>query len=468
MNTKSLISVFLTMVLALMMVMPMAALADVVPMEDIVAAPSAALPTEAEEDAEEEVEAEAEDAEAEDEGELVEGDVELVPEATMSPEPLTDATVLATVNGVDVPYSNVKYYYSALVSTFSQMMDVSSADMVMVIKSNALDLAVSEQVLINKAAELGLDQFTDEETMAMETAANNAYQTAVENYLPMFAAEGVTEEQQLESVEAFLAENDYSLEKILRQFRTSEICSRTMASASEGAAVTEEDVRAAFDQAVEQAKATYDADKSQYDTVVLNGGLAYYTPEGVRAVKHVLVKMDQAEVSQLKTYEEELAALPEGDAARTELQQKIDELKQPYQTKLDEVNQKYSEGESFAALIEAYGEDPGMQAGSPYQESGYYVNDQTVVFEMTFTQAAMGLEKVGDISEPVLGSNGYHIVYYDHDVPAGAIAYEEVADTMREEAQSELTDGLQEKALAEWTAAADVVKYLERYTEVSQ
>ncbi len=57
----------------------------------------------------------------------------------------------------------------------------------------------------------------------------------------------------------------------------------------------------------------------------------------------------------------------------------------------------------FRAWIDAYGEDPGMQAGAANAEIGYYVSEGAS-FDKAFLEAALALGKAGDVSEPVLGS----------------------------------------------------------------
>jgi len=70
----------------------------------------------------------------------------------------------------------------------------------------------------------------------------------------------------------------------------------------------------------------------------------------------------------------------------------------------------------------------------------------------------MALEKIGDISEPVLGSYGVHILKYVRDIPGGAI-------TMPESARAEMTAGAQNtkanqilaELIAAWSAESDIV-----------
>lgn len=73
-------------------------------------------------------------------------------------------------------------------------------------------------------------------------------------------------------------------------------------------------------------------------------------------------------------------------------------------TKLaQEIYEKALDGEDFYSLVEEYGEDPGMEDN----EDGYYFTEGTMVQE--FNDASFALE-IGDISEPVKTTYGYHII----------------------------------------------------------
>ena len=76
----------------------------------------------------------------------------------------------------------------------------------------------------------------------------------------------------------------------------------------------------------------------------------------------------------------------------------------------------------------------------------------------------MALEKIGDISEPVLGSYGVHILHYTRDIPAGAVELtDEIRATLKEELQTELEQAAVSAMMADWLSSADI-----QYTEDGQ
>ena len=76
----------------------------------------------------------------------------------------------------------------------------------------------------------------------------------------------------------------------------------------------------------------------------------------------------------------------------------------------------------------------------------------------------MKLEKVGDVSDPVVSSFGVHILHYLRDVPGGAV---ELTDAMKEEFRTALQQEQDNETLStnldKWEQEADIV-----YTEAGE
>ena len=86
------------------------------------------------------------------------------------------------------------------------------------------------------------------------------------------------------------------------------------------------------------------------------------------------------------------------------------------------------------------------------------------MWEQVFTDAAMALEKPGDVSEPVVGSNGIHLIRYMADVTPGAVDLETVREACVESAAEVAQSDAYDQALAQWKEEAQVVTYPERWT----
>ena len=92
------------------------------------------------------------------------------------------------------------------------------------------------------------------------------------------------------------------------------------------------------------------------------------------------------------------------------------------------------------------------------------VHPFSILYEQNFMKGAAALEKVGDVSDPIVSQFGVHILHYLRDIPGGAV---ELTDALKEELRADLKsekvqaafDALQEKWVAEsevvWTEAGE-------------
>ena len=93
----------------------------------------------------------------------------------------------------------------------------------------------------------------------------------------------------------------------------------------------------------------------------------------------------------------------------------------------EEVVAAFNAGTSFDELIAQYNQDPGMTT-EPLASFGYPVSAASTIFDPAFTAGAMSIAEVGQISEPVRGMYGIHVIYYLSDITPGAVALDEIRD----------------------------------------
>ena len=273
--------------------------------------------------------------------------------------------------------------------------------------------------------------------------------------------------------------------------------------AAKDVVVTDEQVKEEFDKRVAAQKESYDAAPAGYVTAENNGTTNYYVPEGYRGVKNLLIKFSdekQSEISDLNS------AISTANTTLSDAQKQLDDLKAEdtssydettkadydvaaleetvatAQATLDESSAKletvtaeaYDEilptaqdvlaraqsGEDFDSLIETYGQDTGMN-NEPNKSRGYLVCDGLSVYEQSFQDAAMALEKVGDVSaELVKTSYGYHILQYATDIAAGEVEYtDEIKSNIYDTMLSDAKDAAYEAAVTQWVSEAKVTTY---------
>ncbi|MBR4040404.1 MAG: peptidylprolyl isomerase [Clostridia bacterium] len=268
--------------------------------------------------------------------------------------------------------------------------------------------------------------------------------------------------------------------------------------------VSDDEVKAEFDSLVATQKETYDATPTSYAYAEQNGLDLYYMPEGYRGVKNLLVMIDsakQTEINALQSelntamntlnsgnaqleemkaediseldaeaktaYDEQIAALEEQTAAAQvtvdETQAKLDAATEAAFAEIlptaEEALAKAQAGEDFDALIETYGEDTGMTA-EPAKTRGYLVCDGLTIYEQNFQDAAMALANVGDISELVKTSYGYHILQYTCDVESGAVEYtDEIKESIHAEMLAAAQSAAYDAAVVQWVSEATVESF---------
>ena len=421
------------------------------------------------------------------------------PAATEEPPVL-----LVTVNGEEIMSNDSEVLYWIgyyLYQLASSGYDTSDTEMLDMINQYALYNAMRYYVIRQKAAELSLDKVSDEEKARMEADAKENWEQAIASY-----TQGVTEESSDDDKAAARADaiaalkNDgYEEESYINEYIDSEttnlLITRLMDHVSAGMDVTDDEIQAYFNELVEEDKANYANDISNYEFYTqYYQQPSYYTPEGYRGISHILLKVDDelmntwkdlsARLEEQKNAEAEPEETPTPDGSEESVEpaeptdtpaptaepvteEMVEAARQAIldsvQPTVDEIKAKLKDGVSFDDLILEYGTDPGMQ-NEATRKAGYAVHKDSILWDPAFTAGAIALEKIGDVSEPVLGQYGVHILYYLRDIPGGAV---ELTDAMKTEIHDNLLDQKRSEALNtaldKWIEEAAIV-----YTEAGE
>ena len=169
----------------------------------------------------------------------------------------------------------------------------------------------------------------------------------------------------------------------------------------------------------------------------MNGGVSYYVPEGYRRIKHIVMALPEDIANRL-------SALQSGSSSISEdaWQALLDAAGKAMKPKTDAIYQALEDGESFESQMALYSYDTGVAP----EDAGYLLHADSVLWDDGFLKAALALEHLGDVSEPVVTRAGVHIILYAGDEPAGALALTQEQQALLE--QEALADK-QNKALEE-------------------
>lgn len=435
---------------------------------------------------------------------------------------MDDAEIVATFEGGTITKGEAMEQYAETEAAYAQYgVTLSELDDVDSIKSEMLDYMIENKIVEMKAQELGLTELTDEEKAQLKEDAQAEYDEMVEVYKIYF--EGETEEETDANVKEYLEQAGVTVEYLEEYYTENAWREKLKEHVAKDVSVTDEALQALYDQRVADDKEQYEGDSYSFEFAMTYGGSdVAWIPEGYRTVKHILLTYEEADQTKLDelqtklddvifqiddlttplsedleeddfvedegTVDETIAdegteaeaaedvpaddaeadaatpSLEELQAQKTQLEQEIAAQKsasiEKMRATLDEIYARIEAGEDFDALIAEYGEDPGM-AQEPASVDGYYVCENSETWEQAFTDGAMALEKVGDISEPVASDSGVHIIRYHSDVTGGAVPMEQM-EGLEEEALEEAKQEAYDAQVAEWMAAANIEKHVEK------
>ncbi|MDR2505380.1 MAG: peptidylprolyl isomerase [Oscillospiraceae bacterium] len=432
-----------------------------------------------------------------------------------------------TMKGTTVNKTEGQAYYDYLKEeSEAEGNDVTSPEAIASLKDEALRGLAKNAIAQAKVKDFGFETVTDEEKLEAEEEITVYYNEAIDLYTPEFQNEEgtlTTEEMRAEAI-AYFDSYGYTLDAMKQQAVANIPYEKLRHWITGDIEVTDAEVDEYNESLASAELATYDGSVGNYEIyALLFGQQWHFRPAGYRSVHHILLsppediqaKMDAANAelttidtdlsaltSELAALTTELAALnspaaaedgtvpPVDEAAVTAKQAEIDgkqeqiDAKQAESTakqaEIDElwvdaraaleptfaeINEKLAAGTSFDELIAEYGSDPGMTA-EPSKTDGYAVHAESIQYDAAFTQGAAALANVGDITEPIQSSFGFHIIRYTAELPEGAIPLTDAQrETMRATVLSEKQFVLEDAKFDEWFVEYDVKLYPERLAD---
>ncbi len=419
---------------------------------------------------------------------------------------------VATVNGEKITlgdfqslhdyYAELYYYYGYDITADTENYNE--------FKKNLLTSLVNEHVLRQKAAELGFTNLSEADLAEV----NETFLADYANYLENFREQAESDKLNDASVDvnvrmdelarAQLAENGQDYDETYYQYVIDKAVGNLQQSIYDTVTVTDDQVKAYYDEELASQKAAVAEDPTIYESYVegYEDAPALFAPEGYRYATHILVKFEgldeaaDARITEIETRQDEIADREEEIDSEIAA---LDTAASDYQTKLSALNSEkdglIAEGDTLTAeydglvaqrkaaclekaagivaqldsgkvweeLSKQFNEDDGTKEGGSNFETGYLVGPKTTTYYQNFTDEAMTLTEIGQYSKvPVESGYGYHILMLKSIVTPGEVPFE----TAKEELNAVvLADKQQDKwyeTQEEWVAAADVVKYEDR------
>ena len=388
----------------------------------------------------------------------------------------TEDPVLASVNGVNITKSQVANQIPVFLNNqfISDETDYRAV----------LDVLIRRQVLSKKIADMGFDKFNQDEDDSFLAEAQAQWDNAVNSYAEYYQSADTEEAKAAARAQAeeLFSSQGLTVELVAADVRNAAALDRMNDYLLAGYTPTEEEVQAVFQEIGAMYRQSFENDIAQYEyTTQYSGQSSWYTPEGYRGIIHILLKADEALVQNYQTLsaafeeQQQTAEVPvepvEGEetappepAKEAITQQMVDEARQAVldsrKADIDMIYERLGRGESFLDLIKEYGEDPGMTVENNIA-NGYSVHSQSIIYDPVFTRAAFSekMQQSGDVSDPVVGSFGIHILQYLRDVPSGLIMTEAIRLEIEDYLRSMKENQAYEAAFEGWLAQETVVYY---------
>ena len=392
------------------------------------------------------------------------------------------------------------YDQYSMYSMFNYSYDVTDPANIQAAKDAAVDTLKTSLALTAKAKELGLDQLSDEELESVKTTAQANLDSVIASAKAYVEGGSEMDETALAEAAAKMAEDaGYTLDAYIAQGTTDAISAKLKEYAVKDVAVTDEEIQAEYDSRVESHKSTYSESAGTWASAANNNSTLYYTPAGVRRVKQILIKFkdeDKTAIDDAKTKlndantavttaqakvdaaqgtvdtegisdEDKAKAEETLNAAKQELEdadksllaanQAVTEATDKAFANIDEkadavLAQLAEEGADWQKIMDENNEDEGMKDN----EKGYAVATGMTNFDAAFVDAAMALEKIGDISPKTKGSYGYYIIRYESDEAEGPVALDAVKETLSSSLLTTKQNDAYEATKAQWVDEAGI------------
>lgn len=367
-----------------------------------------------------------------------------------------DRVIVATIGDQKITLTQYLEYADFLMKGNGIDTSVLTKEEKETVTGQVLDAMVSLAVQEQKLAQMGMPfSQADEEqaTAEIEEMIESQYQQLLAFYQQDETVED-PEAKALEMSESYFIQQGFDKD-IQIKARTETIRKvRLREEMTKDITVTDEEVQTYYDNLIAQKKEAYTKNLAQYATDASSGEV-YYTPAGYFYVKHILLALDEETQQQLQTLR-----YTDGD---NEAADKLREEKlAAIQSEAEAVLAKVQAGEDFDALIDEYGDDPGMK-DEETKKTGYLAySGATTMFVDEFQKAVDTLSKDGDTSGLVASDYGYHIIRRVSTLEENTVPLAEVEETIREEALTDKKTTQYNEMLTQWIEEANVKLYPNR------
>lgn len=325
-----------------------------------------------------------------------------------------DEEIAVYVDGVGIPESLVASRVNAGTALNTGMSSEEKEAALAQARKTALLNLITEQVCLNEAERLGLDKDPGiaEETEVRYEKMIGSVESYIRSSYPNLDRDAMDE--QVDSLLNLLGESRESYRETAARY--------ALISALENYWLerypdpTPDAVRAYYDELYSRQKERFDADENAFESAMLNGELVLYRPTDLKLIRKAEFLFDDDVIKFLR------------QARQLGVSNADVQIQEHYHMLADQVEPIYEallNGETtFDEVLE------NIEEGSSARVN--YFHPSSTRFNQEYYDRANAFTEIGEISTAYLITNGYAVLEYYGDIPAGELTVEESSEAIRE------------------------------------
>lgn len=358
---------------------------------------------------------------------------------------LSDDVLASAYNGavtvlkseIQDEYDQMLSQYVAYYAQYGYSVDEYDTELQASVAQETVQTKLSTSIVRHYAAQNGYELTEEKKTelaAQVKTALDNTREY-LESYL---SASGFTGDELNAAVEEQMAQAGYTEETLMDSAELNDVLNFLYERATADVTVTEDEVKAAFDEKVAKQKESY-ASVDAFVNDYVNESEILYTPENVRLMECIFVASVEGEATEDEATEDEATAdeatadeatADEATVSEATAGEAADIASLTGYAKAKAIAAAIAGGADFEETMKAYTED-----GSTEEQMlrGYPVAESSTTYGEAFMAGAMALEHVGDVSDVIVTDYGYFILRYAKDLESGEADFEARKETETEE-----------------------------------
>ena len=348
---------------------------------------------------------------------------------------LSDDVLASAYNGavtvlkseIQDEYDQMLSQYVAYYAQYGYSVDEYDTELQASVAQETVQTKLSTAIVRHYAAQNGYELTEEKKTelaAQVKTALDNTREY-LESYL---SAYGFTGDELNAAVEEQMAQAGYTEETLMDSAELNDVLNFLYERATADVTVTEDEVKAAFDEKVAKQKESY-ASVDSFINDYVNESEILYTPENVRLMECIFVASVEGEATEDEATADE-ATVSEATVAEATAGEAADIASLTGYAKAKAIAAAIAGGADFEESMKAYNEDSSTEE---QMLRGYPVAENSTTYGDEFTAGAMALEHVGDVSDVIVTDYGYFILRYAKDLESGEADFEARKETETEE-----------------------------------